>query len=357
MARDQSVPQGACTGRCLAQRFRCVRLAPYPAGYSPATSPSVGERLARGGKTHVCSWLIVLRCGSVEVGGQEEAAAAPTRDGVQVAGGRGSRPSGKRELAGLFRVLDHVIRETRNALLIEQPVSSDAARFDCAVLGRALHILEATQLLLPVAHWEAASGLARQLFELLVNVEEIGRQDDPAEARLRYGKFGLLQHVRERLRRVEYDRESGRPVNEVFADELDQLLSSPDFAGFRKPNGWWRGYWSGKSVRVLASESKSEIRPHQYEQVFRRWSEEAHAAPSTIIRAMFRGWSQESWIDDMLEEDQKEIGEVLTMTVLLFLELEAALPYAPHLSWEQKRVWTDALMDDARRRGWAPPGV
>jgi hypothetical protein len=91
--------------------------------------------------------------------------------------------------------------------------------------------------------------------------------------------------------------------------------------------------------------------------LFRRWSEQAYAAPSTIIREMFRGRSQESWIDEVLEEDQKEIGKVLTMTVLLLLELEAPLPYAPHLSWEQKRVWTDALMDDARRHGWAPPGV
>jgi hypothetical protein len=93
-----------------------------------------------------------------------------------------------------------------------------------------------------------------------------------------------------------------------------------------------------------------------YEHLFRRWSEEAHAAPSTIIREMFRGTSQDSWINDVLEEDQKEIGEVLTMTVVLFLELEAALPYAPSLSWEQKLAWTDALMDETRKRGWAPPG-
>jgi hypothetical protein len=97
------------------------------------------------------------------------------------------------------------------------------------------------------------------------------------------------------------------------------------------------------------------MRPHQYEHLFRRWSEEAHAAPSTIIREMFRGKSQESWINDVLKEDQKEIGEVLTMTVLLFLELEAALPHAPSLSWEQKLAWTDLLMDETRKHGWAPP--
>jgi hypothetical protein len=264
-------------------------------------------------------------------------------------------PSMKRELPGLFRVLDEVIRETRRSLLAEESVTSDEVRFDRAVLGRALNILEATQILLPVAHWEAASGLARQLFELLVNVEEIGRQDDPAEARLLYGKFGLLQHARQRLRKVEYDRESGRPVNEEFAAQIDLLLASPDFNEFRKPSGWWQEYWSGKSVRALASESDSQMRAHQYAQLFRRWSEEAHAAPSTIIREMFRGRSQESWISDVIEEDQKAVGEILTMTVLLFLELEAALAFAPRLSWEQKLLWTDALMAEARKHGWAPP--
>jgi hypothetical protein len=266
-------------------------------------------------------------------------------------------PSIRYELAGLFRVLDSVIQETRNVLLAEPAVTSDEVRFDRAVLNRALNILEASQILLSVAHWEAASGLARQLFELLVNAEELGRQDDPVEARLRYGRFGILQHARGRLRRVEYNRGSGRPVDEEVAEHLDVLLSSEDFKEFRRPNGRWQEYWSGKSVRTLASESESEMRPHQYEQLFRQWSEEAHAAPSTIIREMFRGASQESWIEDVLKENRKEIGEVLTMTVLLFLELEAALSYAPHLSWEQKVVWTDALMDDARKHGWAPHGA
>lgn len=215
-------------------------------------------------------------------------------------------PSVKREFAGLFRVLDHVIVETRTAMLAEPSVTSDEARFDRAVLGRALNIMEAVQILLPVAHWKAASGLARQLFELLVNVEEIGRQDDPAFARFRYSQFGLLQHARERLRNVEYNRKSGRPVDEVFTDGLESHLSSADFAEFRRSNGWWQDYWSGKSVRQLASESESDIRPHQYEQLFRRWSEEAHAAPSTIIREMFLGRSQESWIDDVVREDQKK---------------------------------------------------
>ena len=265
-------------------------------------------------------------------------------------------PSVKRELAGMFRVLDHVIEETRDALLAEPWATSDEARFDRAVLARALNILEAEQILLPVAHWEAAAGLARQLFELLINVEEIGRSDDPAGARLRYGKFGILQEARERLRQAQYNRETGRPGNERLEAELHSLMSSPDFEEFKQPNGRWQDYWSGKSVRLLASASESEMRPHQYEHLFRQWSEEAHAAPSTIIREMFRGKSQESWISDVLEEDQKEIGEVLTMTVLLFLELEAALPYAPGPSWEQKLAWTDALMDETRKRGWAPDG-
>ena len=274
----------------------------------------------------------------------------------QLPAGAFRAPSVKRELAGMFRVLDQVIQETRNALLAEPGAASDEARFDRAVLARALNILEAEQVLLPVAHWEAASGLARQLFELLVNIEEISRHDDPSKARLRYGKFGILQQARKRLRMVEYSRDTGRPAHDEFEAELDSLLSSPDFNEFKQSNGRWQDYWSGKSVRLLASESESEMRPHQYEHLFRRWSEEAHAAPSTIIREMFRGQSQESWIDDVLEEDQKEIGEVLTMTVVLFLDLEEALPHAPSLSWEQKLAWTDALMDETRKNGWAQRG-
>lgn len=38
------------------------------------------------------------------------------------------------------------------------------------------------------------------------------------------------------------------------------------------------------------------------------------------------------------------------MIVLLFLELEATLTDAPHLPWEQKLIWTDALREDAYPR-------
>lgn len=253
-------------------------------------------------------------------------------------------------MAGLFRVLDEVVQETRTSLLGVGESQSDSARFDRAVLGRGLNILEAAQILLPVAHWEAASGLARQLFELLVNMEEIGRQADPSEARLRYSRYGLLQHLLEHARRTEYNRATGRPVDGDRVGRLDEVRANPDFGEFRQGNDGWRRSWSGASVRTLAIRSASSIRAQQYEQLFRRWSEEVHAAPSTIVREMFRSQSSETWI----EEDKRKVGEVLSMIVVLYLELEGVLAEAPHLSWERKLAWTEALRTEAMAHGWVP---
>jgi hypothetical protein len=63
-------------------------------------------------------------------------------------------------------------------------------------------------------HWEFAAGPVRQVFELLINAEEILRQADLDEALQKYVKFGLMQTVRDRQENLLYERDTGRPFNE-----------------------------------------------------------------------------------------------------------------------------------------------
>lgn len=262
----------------------------------------------------------------------------------------------EQKLPGMFRVLDDVIRTA-----IEQVAAtpddkmSDEKHFDTAALMRGVNILEASRMLLAVGHWEAASGLARQLFELLVNMEEVARRDDSSAARLRYARYGLLQETRRRVREIADARNSGQSVNEDFAAELDALLAGPAFEEFRRPSGAWEKSWSRKPTEQLARASGG-LRERQYEVLFRSWSEETHATPSTLTRSMMTSRT-ETWVEELQQRDEREVAQLLLMLVALFLELEDILSEGPKLSWERKSDWMDALGTEVQKRGQLPPAT
>ena len=54
-------------------------------------------------------------------------------------------------------------------------VQNESAKFDVAVFLRANNILKGAWSLSENNHWELASSLIRQLFELVVNIEWMGR--------------------------------------------------------------------------------------------------------------------------------------------------------------------------------------
>lgn len=68
--------------------------------------------------------------------------------------------------------------------MLTQPRDSDdpLVRFDRGILLRAVNALKAARLLLEAVHWEFAAAPARQLFDLVVNIEHLNTQGDRERA-------------------------------------------------------------------------------------------------------------------------------------------------------------------------------
>lgn len=237
---------------------------------------------------------------------------------------------------------------------IEIP-AEDAERhlvmFDASVLLRASNALKAVRLLCEEAHWEFSASILRQLFELVINMEYLAAQADREAAIFRYGKFGLLQEVRHQYLTLLYDRKTGREIDAERLAILEQMLEQ-SFTEFRsvdaKGKVHWSPSWSGHSARYLAEQSKQRLRVDQYDLLFSPWSEQAHAAPTTLMENMFpRGLSAE----EVVAADDVEILQTVMMAITLFLELWTLLSYVPQAEAEQRLEWTSVVIEEARKHG------
>jgi hypothetical protein len=263
-------------------------------------------------------------------------------------------PGPDKRLRRMFAVLDDVVTATRHVMAESDDDGSQLARFNRAVLNRGLNMLEASRILLAVGHWEVASSSARQLFELLVNMEYLSQQPSREEACFRYQKFGLLQYAERVRREIEYDRSTGRPIDEERATLVAALLNGDSFDEFRTKDGKWKNSWCGQSTRSLAQQSPAPLRETQWEHLFITWSEETHAAPVALLDAM-RGSDAADWVETRVAEDDREVGQMILMLVTLYIELYTALPNSPVPPPDKALEWTTALMDEVRARGQAPP--
>jgi hypothetical protein len=181
-------------------------------------------------------------------------------------------------------------------------------------------------------------------------MEHIGRQVDRETAAFSFAKFGLLQMAQLQVLQADYDRKAGRPVDEERVSSLREFLSN-GFSEFRakdRPDGSLRfvSSWNRKSTRELAEASGHPLREDQYHLLFTPWSEQAHAAPATLLDGMFPQTS-ETWVQDKVEEDYRWVAETVSMGITLFLELWRLLPRAPTLDPEKALVWTDGLVEQA----------
>ncbi|MGC5565326.1 DUF5677 domain-containing protein [Streptomyces sp. FR-108] len=250
-------------------------------------------------------------------------------------------------LKPLYKLLSEVTA-TADRLILSTPDEPDRlVRFDTEILVRAINSVKSVRLLLEGGHWEHASGIIRQLFELLVNMEYLGKQPDRLEATLLYCRFGMLQLVREQHRRCLYNRDTGRPVDKEHLAFLEKLLdeSFDDFQGLPRADGSvrWVSSWSRKSTKALSDLSDDAMRPHQYEHLFTSWSEQAHAAPRSLIENIFRD-AGEDWVSEAMESDTKKVIEAANLTVAMFVALWRELPHAVPLPAEQANSWMRTTM-------------
>ncbi|MFA7767786.1 DUF5677 domain-containing protein [Streptomyces sp. NRRL S-448] len=238
---------------------------------------------------------------------------------------------------------------TADQLLLSTPVSQSnrLARFDSEVLTRGINSLKAARLLMEYGHWEHAGSVARQLFELLINMEHLARMDDRLEGMLLYLRFGALQVARQHQRTLLYNQSSGRAVDTESLESLERLIDTQfaDFRGKPKHDGTptWVPSWSRKNTKTLAELSNNPMRIHQHDHLYTSWSEQTHATPSSLLDNVFRE-TNEGWIDEVIESDDKQIIGTSSMTLMLFLELWEILPHAAARPGDRAREWAREIM-------------
>ncbi|MEU2619760.1 DUF5677 domain-containing protein [Streptomyces sp. NPDC007157] len=246
-------------------------------------------------------------------------------------------------LQPLFDIVgDVAIAAERSAAQVADSDSFHTA-FDGRVLQRGIKGLKAARLLIGEGYWEHAAAVTRQLFELLVNMEHLASFPDRGTAISKYNAFGLLQYFLSEVRRMDYEKERGRPEGTRWEASVRDTLDKhyDDFKLPPKADGTtrWRSSWSGKTTRDLAESSPDSMRIRQYVLLFTTWSEQAHAAPGVFAADLFVQYEEEVIAEafaeikeelnvslDLIAGVAKREAQTLYMAIIHFMQLWQQLP-------------------------------
>lgn len=252
-------------------------------------------------------------------------------------------------LSGFFSALDAAIRDGGDALSAAQGEVSEYGAGRLAVADRGVTILQAARLLLEESHWEAASGVARQMFELLVNAEHLAAQPDTEAAWSTYKSFGLMALARGRKRALGYAVEQGYQDLDGRGQELDKFLQRAEFDQFRDKNGKLLDNWARRNVADLAAASPNNLRKAQYEYYYRTWSEHAHAGPSSLMPTIIPQ-PEDGAVELIMESVYRETRQLIVMLISMFIDLVLVLGNPPIVAAAQIDSWRDGLV--AANKAW-----
>ncbi|MFF4709321.1 DUF5677 domain-containing protein [Streptomyces sp. NPDC001288] len=284
------------------------------------------------------------------------------RPGAQEAGNPQVRhtASPKGRLSPFFELLGEIAAAAERAIQSTPHPSDQLVRFDIEILMRGANSVKAVRALLEQGHWEHAVGVTRQLFELLVNMEYLGTMADRRQGTLLFARFGMLQMLLAQQRRAAYERDKGHPLDAELAAMVEHHLAN-DFTVFRANTKdgsvKWVSSWCRRNTSQLADASADPMRPHQYNLLYRVWSEQAHATPGALIADLFRE-ADEGWIERTIAENDRSSIDTITFTVMFFLRLWLELPHV-QVSHERVAGWLSKLSTmnggpDLPSRPWSP---
>ncbi|WP_435238211.1 DUF5677 domain-containing protein [Streptomyces sp. YPW6] len=268
----------------------------------------------------------------------------------------------------LFDVVGEVIAAAEQAVETMTETKDHLVRSDGYVLTRGVNSLKSARLLVSAGHWEHATAVARQLFELLVNIEYFGTFATREEAQQLYNRFGLFQFFLAELRRIEFEKEKGRAADTPWELSVRDFLDN-HCAEFKLPpradgTTRWRTNWSGKTTRALAETSPHPMRVTQYELLFSAWSEQTHATPGVFASDLFLKYEEEVIAEAIAEVDglspesfppisgvaRREV-QTLSMAIALFMQLWEKLPHVPQPMPEGSRNWLEVIRAFAGDKG------
>ncbi|WP_160160316.1 DUF5677 domain-containing protein [Streptomyces sp. SLBN-134] len=132
----------------------------------------------------------------------------------------------------LLKLISDVAIGAEKSILATPHPEDPIVRFDVEILMRGANSVKAVRALLEKGFWEHAVGVVRQVFELLVNMEYLAKQESREDATMLFARFGLLQMILARLRRMSYEEDKGRPIDDKLFAELERHLQN-DFVDFR----------------------------------------------------------------------------------------------------------------------------
>lgn len=243
-----------------------------------------------------------------------------------------------RQMPEFFKVLDAAIDAGLATLSPETATTIPADEMRLPVLDRAVMHLQAAQMLLKECHWESAAVVARQLFEFLVNIEEIVLRPNSQAAWEDFTQYGIVSAANAELKKIEYAEKHGYPADDEHASALKKLIATPPFDTVKISV---RG-WSGKSIKAMSTQSRNPDRKEQHRYYYSVWSDQVHSNPSALLRAI--GPETTSGADERIRQSvYRETRSLIVMLVTLFCDLIDVLG-APRLIDEGSvTVWRQQL--------------
>lgn len=211
------------------------------------------------------------------------------------------------------------------------------ALIDLTQLERGCNALKSLSLLCGEGYWEFATGIARQLFELVINAEHVATFDDREDAIQRYGTFALLQQLEHARNLLRYSAARGDPVDQALLRDIETELEHERFAEFRpksKDGTLQRteggrlktvASWSGHNARQLAKASKNSQRLAQYDVLFTAWSRQSHATPGATLTDPLAVGN----LENLPAKERAQTLQTMTMAIVLFIDLWKLLPHVP----------------------------
>lgn len=212
------------------------------------------------------------------------------------------RPSAEKSYPELFKKLNLFI-ERLGPWIHAATTQDDSHLFDTAKIGilfRALNQYKAVVNLLKNNHWEDGFILVRSMLELLLNAEELVRQeqDNPEKASKKFFLFAELQNyllLREvwlyqvalGLKPPEYEKRVKR------LDKSARKFFRPFWrtrTGKKPQEVWkknWQERWHNKTGWQLSDKSKDPDRKNQYKLAYSMGSQFVHSGPEAVTPLIF----------------------------------------------------------------------
>ncbi|MFI1519531.1 DUF5677 domain-containing protein [Kitasatospora cineracea] len=250
-------------------------------------------------------------------------------------------------LSPLFEVLDELIVAAEESAASSSQSDDYLVDFDSNVLVRGIKGLKSARILIRAGQWEYSTAVARQIFELLINMEYLYSLANREAAVKRYSWFGFLQFFLSEQRRFDFmqERSPGKTpsdwensVRSTLDAHFDEFKLAPRADGTPR----WRSNWSGKTAKALAELSSDPMRAKQYDLLFSTWSEQTHATPSIFTSDLFDRYEEEVLGEAMTEVTRllpssfsliggqgRREAHTLSMVIVLFTQLWRILPNAP----------------------------